>query len=304
MWSIRAGFVPGNLTLFANPTEAAGIGGQGAVLASSLAYSVAPTVMLEADRTMYAGLVGTAKSNAAGQITVYLDDLPSTIGVNQRTWYDGLSYQQTTLQTLSLRVNTVTGAVSLRNETTSPFDIRYYEIRSAAGAFDPIRWTSLDDSEGSDAVGVGWDELGGSSASILSEFNFQSSTLFAPDDAAHLGRVFQVGGLNDVVFSYGLAGQTALTAGFVDYVSTPALAGDFNGDDLVDGADFAQWQTDYGVNNHSDADGDGDSDGADFLIWQRHASGVAGPLASTAVPEPGSFAILLSTLAIWIPTRR
>jgi hypothetical protein len=298
VWSIRAGFVPGNLTLFANPSEAAGIGGQNAVLASSLSYAIAPTVTVESDRTMYAGLVGTTKSNAAGEIKVYLDDLPSTNGVNQRTWYDGLSYQPTTLQTLSLRVNTETGGVSLRNETAASVNIRYYEVRSASGAFNPIRWTSFDDGEEGDVLGIGWDELGGSSATILSEFNFRGSTTFAPNDWTALGKVFQVGGLNDIVFSYGLAGQTSLTSGFVDYVSTPGLPGDFNGDDAVDGADLAQWQADYGANGFSDADVDGDSDGADFLIWQRNVTVTSPPAATSSVPEPTTLVALFCALLI------
>ena len=46
------------------------------------------------------------------------------------------------------------------------------------------------------------------------------------------------------------------------------LAGDFNSDGTVDGADLSQWESDYAVNGNSDADNDGDSDGADFLAWQ------------------------------------
>jgi hypothetical protein len=287
-WNVRAGFVsnPGGNTLFANPADAADIGAAPAVLASSLSYVVAPTTFQQVDRTMFAGLVGTTKSNASGQITVYIDDLPSTNGVNQRTWYDGLSYQATTLQTLSLRVNTVTGAVSLRNETTSSHNLKYYEIRSASGLFDPIRWSSLDDQENGDPIGTGWDELGGVTENILSEFNFQSSTSFDPNMVKHLGKVFEAGAQGDIIFSYGLVGQSSLTSGFVDYVSAPGLAADFNGDDVVDAADLAEWQGDYEINNHSDADGDGDSDGRDFLIWQRQSGMAANMPAISSVPEP------------------
>lgn len=47
------------------------------------------------------------------------------------------------------------------------------------------------------------------------------------------------------------------------------LAGDFNDDLIVDAADLAKWQGDYGTGSGSDAEGDGDSDGSDFLAWQR-----------------------------------
>lgn len=293
-WNVRAGFVsnPGGNMLFANPADAADISATPAMLASSLSYIVAPTAFQQADRTMFAGLVGTTKANASGQITVYIDDLPSTNGVNQRTWYDGLSYAPTTLQTLSLKVNTVTGAVSLRNETTNSHNLKYYELKSATGLFDPIRWSSLDDQENGDPIGTGWDELGGVTENILSEFNFQSSTTFEPNMVKHLGKVFEAGAQGDIIFSYGLVGQSTLTTGFVDYVSTPGLAADFNGDDIVDAVDLAEWQGDYQVNNHSDADGDADSDGRDFLIWQRQSGMTAGILAISIVPEPTLAALL------------
>jgi len=53
-----------------------------------------------------------------------------------------------------------------------------------------------------------------------------------------------------------------------------ANSADFNGDTIVDAADLAIWQDNYGstsgvVHSLGDADADGDVDGADFLSWQR-----------------------------------
>jgi hypothetical protein len=306
-WNIRAGFVSGNLMLYAAAADAAALGATAAPLSNTLTYQAgfAPTVQVEADRTMYAGAVGTTKSNASGQITVYVDDLPSTIGVNQRTWYDGLSYQATTLQSLSLRVNTVTGAVSLRNETGNPIDLKYYEIRSNSGSFDPVVWNSLDDQEGGDPIGTGWDEAGGSTVNILSEYNLNGSRLMNPNNAAYLGKAFTVGDLSDIAFFYSIPNQNTLTAGFVDYVTTPALLGDFNGDDVVDAADLAQWRGDVGVNDDSDADLDGDSDGDDFLIWQRQLGSTATVAAAViAVPEPSVLVLVASGILLLIGRRR
>ncbi len=94
-WNLRAGFAsnPGANTLFANPADAADLGATSAVFASSLTYATNPTPFTEADRTQYAGLVGTTTASAGGQIAVYVDDLASTIGVNNRSWYDGVSYE-------------------------------------------------------------------------------------------------------------------------------------------------------------------------------------------------------------------
>ena len=47
------------------------------------------------------------------------------------------------------------------------------------------------------------------------------------------------------------------------------LRGDFDRNSLVNGADLMQWESDYGIDDGSDADADGDSDGFDFLIWQQ-----------------------------------
>src|SRR3989304_4638759 len=90
-WNVRGGLASGSLTLFANPADAADIGAQDAVLASSLTYSTPPSVFTEADRTMYAGLLGNGTSDASGQLTIYVDDRPSTIGGNHRSWYGGVS---------------------------------------------------------------------------------------------------------------------------------------------------------------------------------------------------------------------
>lgn len=72
-------------------------------------------------------------------------------------------------------------------------------------------------------------------------------------------------------------------------LSSTTAPGDFNGDQMVDGADLEQWKGDFGIDDGSDADGDGDSDGEDFLIWQRQF-GVG--TAASAIPEPAASGIL------------
>ncbi len=77
--------------------------------------------------------------------------------------------------------------------------------------------------------------------------------------------------------------------------ATTPVAGDFNGDGVVDGADLAAWRENFGATSaatfaQGDNDGDGDVDGDDFLGWQR-ALGAAGA-SQAAVPEPGTVALI------------
>jgi hypothetical protein len=82
-------------------------------------------------------------------------------------------------------------------------------------------------------------------------------------------------------------------------VPSPSLAGDFNGDSMVDGLDLAEWRADFGITAGSDADGDLDSDGADFLVWQRQLGQPSPGLASdTVVPEPAAAALACAGLLL------
>ncbi len=76
-------------------------------------------------------------------------------------------------------------------------------------------------------------------------------------------------------------------------VISDGLAGDFDGDDDVDGADFLLWQRDNSV--------------GDLAVWQSHFGEVAAAAAAlSAVPEPGSLLLLLAGggLISLLPRRR
>ncbi|MBA3480803.1 MAG: hypothetical protein H0T51_03215 [Pirellulales bacterium] len=81
----------------------------------------------------------------------------------------------------------------------------------------------------------------------------------------------------------------------------PGLAGDFNGDSVVNGLDLAEWRADFGATGGSDADGDLDSDGADFLVWQRQlGQPTPGQAAGAVVPEPAAAGLACAGLLLVI----
>jgi hypothetical protein len=92
---------------------------------------------------------------------------------------------------------------------------------------------------------------------------------------------------------------------------TYVLAGDFDGNDVVDSQDLARWKTGYGAVNathgQGDANGDGNVNGADFTIWQRQlgrSAAVSAMPTVTATPEPAALALAsLAALGIAIMRR-
>jgi autotransporter-associated beta strand protein len=86
------------------------------------------------------------------------------------------------------------------------------------------------------------------------------------------------------------------------FLGTP-LAGDFNSDGSVTGADLVVWQSHIGLAGASrgdgDANGDGTVDGADFVVWQQQVGMLPADVAgASAVPEPSGLGMLLIAVAV------
>lgn len=92
-WAVQAGFTSGNLTTFSYLGDSEVAGSTAGVLASSLSYDTAPGVFGPfSNRENIAGLVGVGIADGSGNLEVFIDDLGTT-NVNNRTWYDGVSYE-------------------------------------------------------------------------------------------------------------------------------------------------------------------------------------------------------------------
>ncbi len=91
------------------------------------------------------------------------------------------------------------------------------------------------------------------------------------------------------------------------------LQGDYNGDGVVDQADYQVWRTSFGNTTALQADGNenGVVDGSDYIVWRANlgrtwldlATGSGTSALEAAIPEPASL-ILISTAVFLFPIRR
>jgi hypothetical protein len=88
----------------------------------------------------------------------------------------------------------------------------------------------------------------------------------------------------------------------------PGLPGDFNGDDVVDAADYVVWRKNLGAADESSLSGNGDGlngvDAGDFDLWRSNFGNTpSGAGAGTSVPEPASLlSILIAALTAFAPS--
>jgi sugar lactone lactonase YvrE len=94
----------------------------------------------------------------------------------------------------------------------------------------------------------------------------------------------------------------------IDY--TPALktlAGDYNGDNAVNAADYAKWRADNGKfvaqGNGADGNSNGVLDTADYVLWRKRAASGSGAVVAS-IPEPTTLLLLLAGLFAVCGVRR
>jgi hypothetical protein len=88
-------------------------------------------------------------------------------------------------------------------------------------------------------------------------------------------------------------------------VAPPVLAGDYNGDGIVDAVDYTVWRNNLGEGDESNINNAGDGlngvDPADYDWWKQHYGDTAelgaGGLASSAVPEPANVSLAILALS-------
>lgn len=223
---------------------------------------------------------------------------------------------------MGIEVNTSTGRIQLINNTDAAVDFDSYQIRSAGeapsytGSLNETGWSSISERETPIAgfpqgggSGDGWEVGPVTGANELIEWYLDdegNESSLASGASIDLGTAYDtsVDG-QDLEFLYKRP-DGSIVFGLVNYISTPGLAGDYNGDNVVNIADYTVWRNTLGSTTDLRADGSGDSavGPEDYAIWKSHFGQSAGLLSATispaAVPEPRAWALAMLGLACFI----
>jgi hypothetical protein len=247
----------------------------------------------------------TAAINDAGfGVNFEQNDLSLTFydALNNSVYAGAITFTGTELlNNIGITVNLADGTAMITNDSTFNQVITGYLIEAAT---DGTLNTNLATFNGLR------DETGGGSFQTPSVLSGNSLGELDPTgvgialDAGESYNLGVVGGaLDDLSFSFLLAGmgQTSRT-GFITYLNA-GLSGDFNNDGLVDAADYTVWRDNLGAADESGINNNGDGGGvteSDYQVWRTNFgnSSGAGALAAAAasVPEPASVVVSLAAI--------
>ena len=190
---------------------------------------------------------------------------------------------------LVLVVNPTTGSTLIQNQSGQSIEFISYTISSASGVLLP------------GYAGSGRPNWFKANPTVnnLSELSTISSIALGAGGEVDLGLAWNTAGQQDLTFAYQLPTGTLLP-GTVHFgakaVISVGLLGDYNGNGVVDAADYVVWRNTLGTNvsNGTGADGSGNGviDTADYGVWRAQFGSVAGAAAgvgtalSHAAPEP------------------
>ncbi len=216
-------------------------------------------------------LVEVVSSGGGGNYDGYVDLLDLTIG--------GLPDDAG----LMLQVDPATGQARMRNLTGSEVAISYYEVTSAAGSLSTSGWSSFDVQN---LQGDDWRAAGAVSPAAIGESLLLDSTTIGDAKSLPLGAPFNPSLPQDLVFRYGTP-EGLLLYGNVKYAPIVNVAGDYNGDQVVDAADYTVWRDTLGSVSDLRADGNGNQqiDPGDRAVWVSNY-GRSSASSAAAVPEP------------------
>jgi hypothetical protein len=213
-----------------------------------------------------------------------------------------------------LQVNRDTGAISLINQANRGAQITGYSVTSAAGALDPMTWTSIDADNTFDPDGT-WTAQSSTSTNLAESVTggtLDGGTL-APNSPRAIGTPWLKTPFEDLVFSFTTSDNMTQT-GLVQYMGNGDARfarSDLNGDGAVNVADwslfiphsFTTFASDTKVAAYlkGDLDGDKDNDFADFELFKTDFISANGAAAfaqlAGVVPEPATLVLAVFALA-------
>lgn len=195
---------------------------------------------------------------------------------------------------LTLRVGS-NGATSILNDTGADVDVDYYEIASDSERLSLGGWSSLESNP--QGLGDGWEELGNLDSNLLAEFYLEgSSVLVDQGSPISLGSAVLPGTTDGVSFRYHVAGGIT-SFGKVEYFMVGDVDGDYNGDGVVNAADYVRWRNGGPLLNEVMTPGMVTQEDYDYWVSRFGATSGSGSGSAGAVPEPAT-AALLSIVAV------
>jgi hypothetical protein len=203
-----------------------------------------------------------------------------------------------------LTIDPDNGLAELKNDSSYTVSFDSYKITSAAGELDGANWTEL---------GGSWQVANPTqvnNGTQLAELNPSGNRTLGPGQRILLGNIFpQVGTIDPTTdLSFFAANSDPMAAiqtvnGVIrvgDVTVGGSQQGDFNGDGIVNLADYTVWRDNLGANNEGVINNAGNGnnlvDAADYGLWKSNFGAGGGALAGFTgspanVPEPGTVAL-------------
>jgi hypothetical protein len=215
-----------------------------------------------------------------------------TAGVDGRRFVGDVVYTgvSSVANTIVLTVDLASGKAVMLNQTPFTQEVEGYTISSVDGSIDTAGWNSLEAQGVDDGDWLASPAI----ATRLTEIQDNGTTTFDNLTPFDLGSIFQTGGGPDLILQFLLAGDGSLRTGQVVYI----LAGDYNGDDVVNAADYTVWRNHFGTNDKLPNDmSPGMVTVDDYNVWTQNFGAVlpAGAGGAAVVPEPASWLILMAS---------
>ena len=166
------------------------------------------------------------------------------------TLASGQSTPLTVPEAAILRVTRTNGDISFLGDAPIDFSMNYYRITSDGNSLNAIGWNSLD-AQGFDtidgSIGGSWDmapsvDTGSNQVGVLAEAFLKGSSTFASTPVS-IGAAYNTTvDSQDLKFQFIDPANGQFVDGFVEYVMSTPVDGDYNHNGIVDAGDYTVWR--------------------------------------------------------------